>query len=114
MLFPYLWPAPPERQVGRCGMRRSSVGFFLLVLSCFPASLVSAQRDAGPLELGTPVARTIKSGQVDRLSINLDEGRSVQLIVQQHGIDLVVRILSPEQYRLGDFDNASVDEGAEI
>ncbi|HET9942623.1 MAG TPA: hypothetical protein VFR05_04740 [Terriglobia bacterium] len=95
-------------------MRRSSVGFFLLVLSCLPASLVSAQRDAGPLELGTPVARTIKSGQVDRLSINLDEGRSVQLIVQQHGIDLVVRILSPEQYRLGDFDNASVDEGAEI
>jgi hypothetical protein len=66
-----------------------------------------------PLQAGTPVERSLGPGQSHNYTINLDAGQFLQLVVDQHGIDVIVRVFSPSGKRLGEFDTPNGDEGPE-
>ncbi len=93
-------------------MRRSSVILILLVLSYFlPGETARAQSDS--LQPGIPIERKIAQGQAHSFSVALEQDQFLQLVVDQHGIDLVVRVFSPTGKRLGEFDSPNGDEGPE-
>ena len=66
-----------------------------------------------PLQSGNPIERTLGPGQSHNYTVNLDEGQFLQLVVDQRGIDVVVRVFSPSGKRLGEFDSPNGDEGPE-
>lgn len=65
------------------------------------------------LQVGTPVERTLKSGQTQEFTLNLKENTFVQLVVEQRGIDATVKVLSPNGKNLGDFDSPNGNDGPE-
>ena len=101
-------------------MRRSRAVLLFFVLTSLlpiePATAQSAvpfQSAPAPLQLGTPVERVISSGQVHTFSVQLQEDQYLQLVVDQRGIDVVVRLFSPAGKSLGEFDSPNGDEGPE-
>src|SRR6185369_720642 len=65
------------------------------------------------LQLGTPIERTLKPGQTQEFTLNLKENTFVQLVVEQHGIDATVKVVSPSGKILGDFDSPNGNDGPE-
>ena len=85
----------------------------LLIFRVVPLARAQMPNANMPLQTGTPVERTLGPGQAHNYSVNLDEGQFLQLIVDQRGIDVVVRVFSPSGKRLGEFDSPNGDEGPE-
>ena len=96
-------------------MRELRCPTLLLLLFIFlcAAPAANAQTDPTTLQTGVPVERTIAAGQSHNYSINLEQDQFLQLVVDQHGIDVVVRVFSPEGRRLGEFDTPNGAEGPE-
>jgi hypothetical protein len=92
-------------------MRKLRVLFLLPLATCVFVS-ASAQ---GPttLQVGTPIERTLATGQSQEFTITLEENTFVQLVVEQRGIDVVVRVVSPEVKALGEFDSPNGNDGPE-
>jgi len=65
------------------------------------------------LQPGTPIERTLKSGQTQEFTVNLKENTFVQLVVEQRGIDATVKVFSPSGKILGDFDSPNGNDGPE-
>jgi len=65
------------------------------------------------LQLGTPIERTLKAGQTQEFTLNLKENTLVQLVVEQRGIDVTVKVFSPSRKLLGDFDSPNGNDGPE-
>ena len=65
------------------------------------------------LQLGTPIERTLKAGQTQEFTLNLKENTFVQLVVEQRGIDVTVKVFSPSRKLLGDFDSPNGNDGPE-
>ena len=96
-------------------MRRSHrLPLFSVALLLASFALVAAQA-ANPtaLQVGTPIERTLAGGQSHNYSITLDQNQSLQLVVDQHGIDVIVRVFSPAGRKLGEFDSPNGDDGPE-
>lgn len=96
-------------------MRELRCPTLLLLLFIFLGAVpaANAQTDPTTLQTGVPVERTIAAGQSHNYSINLEQDQFLQLVVEQHGIDVVVRVFSPEGRRLGEFDTPNGAEGPE-
>ena len=98
-------------------MRRSVAKWFLLLLLCvLPVCGTQARRDTAAtslLQLGTPISRTIGRGQVHRFTVALEQDQFVQLVVDQRGVDLIVRVFSPDRKNLAEFDSPNGAEGPE-
>lgn len=96
-------------------MRKSRWILLLLLLSfVFNASKNgAAQTAATPLQLGTPIERTLSAGQTHTYEVTLEQDQLVQLVVDQRGIDVVVRVFSPAGKRLGEFDSPNGADGPE-
>ena len=75
----------------------------------------SAQLANNPtvLQVGTPIERTLSAGQAHNYTITLDQNQSLQLVVDQRGIDVIVRVFSPSGRKLGEFDSPNGDSGPE-
>src|SRR5437660_2253572 len=71
------------------------------------------QAGAASLQLGTPIERTRAAGQSHRYTIKLEQDQIAQLVVDQRGIDVIVRVFSPGGRRLGEFDTPNGIEGPE-
>src|SRR6185369_13852777 len=88
-----------------------------IVLTLFLACLVtaSAQTSSTPttLEPGTPIERTVGSTETHTFIIALTENQYLQFVVNQHGIDVIVRVFSPAGKSLGEFDSPNGSEGPE-
>ena len=82
---------------------------FLLGLS---RVAVTAQT-AVTLQPGVPVERKIAGSQVHEFIVNATENSLVQLVVEQKGIDVVVKIASPDGKDLSEHDTPNGDEGPE-
>jgi hypothetical protein len=96
-------------------MSRSALRCLLWVLlSPFAVCELQAQREANTLQLGTPIARTIGRGQVHRFDIQLEKEQFLQLVVDQKGIDVLVRVNSPDNKILAEFDSPNGADGPEI
>ena len=65
------------------------------------------------LQLGTPIERTLAAAQSQEFTLNLEENAFVQLVVEQRGIDVVVRVSSPAGKSLGEFDSPNGADGPE-
>jgi hypothetical protein len=85
---------------------------FLLPLALCVFLTANAQ---GPttLQLGTPIERTLKAGQTQEFTINLEENTFVQLVVEQRGIDATVKVFAPSGKIIGDFDSPNGNDGPE-
>jgi len=83
-----------------------------VVLMSFAFAIAQA---AGPtaLQVGTPIERTLGGGQAHNYTITLDQNQYLQLVVDQRGIDVIVRVFSPGGRKLGEFDSPNGDEGPE-
>lgn len=73
---------------------------------------VTAQT-ATTLQTGVPVERSLTTGQVHEFIVNAQENSFVQLVVEQKGIDVVVKIASPDGKALGERDTPNGDQGSE-
>jgi hypothetical protein len=99
-------------------MRRSFaplLGSILTLSLCLSPNgwAVVAQGQITPLQLGVPIERTIARGQSQSFSISLDQDQFLQLVVEQRGIDVVVRVVSPAGKMLGEFDSPNGTDGPE-
>lgn len=95
-------------------MRKSRCILLLLFLSVlFSVEPASAQSGATSLQPGTPIERTLTAGETHSYNISLEEDQLLQLVVDQRGIDVVVRVFSPAGKRLGEFDSPNGTDGPE-
>jgi hypothetical protein len=84
------------------------------LIGCFQTATLKAQLPGEQsLQPGTPIERTVGPGQVQTFTITLEEKQFVQLVVNQRGIDVVVRVVAPEGKSLGEFDSPNGDNGPE-
>jgi len=94
-------------------------GSFHLVLSLLLySSLLGVQfanGQTGPTSLqpGTPIERTLAAGQSHTYNIRLEQDQLLHLVVDQRGIDVVVRAFSPAGRQLGEFDSPNGTSGPE-
>jgi hypothetical protein len=100
--------------VGGFQMRRSTFLICFLILICLaPMELVRAQSETASLQQGIPIERVLARGQSHSFTINLEQDQFLQFVVDQHGIDVIVRVFSPEGKSLGEFDSPNGTEGPE-
>lgn len=82
-----------------------------LILTSF--RLAAAQVAPTTLEVGTPVERTLGPRESHSYSVALDQNQFMQLVVDQRGIDVIVRVFSPSGRKVGEFDSPNGDSGPE-
>src|SRR5215217_4423204 len=85
-----------------------------LILGFLTSSAIAANAQ-GPatLQLGMPIERTLGLGQVHEFTIKAEENNFVQVVVDQRGIDVIVRVFSPVGKSLGEFDSPNGADGPE-
>ena len=84
----------------------------LVSFLCSPLAINSTAQTA-TLQLGTPIERELNAGQVHEFTVNLEENYLIQLVVEQRGIDVIVKIFSPAGKSLGEYDTPNGAEGPE-
>ncbi len=93
-------------------MRQLRAVILASLLCCLAPAIASAQDT--PLKLGAaPIERQLGPGQTQAFTINVDENTLVQLVVDQQGIDVVVRVVPPNGKPLPDFDTPNGNQGPE-
>jgi hypothetical protein len=65
------------------------------------------------LQLNQAVDRKLGPGETHNFTIDLEENSFAQLVVEQRGIDLIVKVSSPAGKSLGDFDSPNGADGPE-
>jgi hypothetical protein len=87
----------------------------LILVSCFIGSplAITAQKGTGTLQLGTPVERQLGPGQAHEFTVNLEENNLIQLVVEQQGVDVIVKVFSPSGKTVGEYDSPNGNEGPE-
>jgi hypothetical protein len=94
-------------------MRHSRVLLLPALLMVFPPVVAQGTGASTPLQAGPPIERTLGAGQSHNYTVKLDAGQFLQLVVDQHGIDVIVRVFSPAGKRLGEFDTPNGNDGPE-
>lgn len=97
--------------VRRKSMRKLRVLFLLPLAACVLLT-VNAQSPT-TLQVGTPIERTLGPSQSQEFTITLEENTYVQLVVEQRGVDVIVKVLSPEGKIIGEFDSPNGNDGPE-
>jgi len=72
----------------------------------------SAQ-EVSVIEPGKPIERELAGGQSHSYQITLTEGQFLEVIVEQRGIDVVVRLLGPDGKQIAEFDSEIRRQGQE-
>lgn len=81
------------------------------LICCLLTAVVTAQDQK--LQLGTPLERQLAAGQSHNFSVSLEENSFIQLVVEQRGIDVVVKISNPDGKDFGRFDTPNGNQGLE-
>ena len=88
-------------------------GTLLVAVSLICCLLTATAKAQEALQIGTPIERELAAGQSFTFTVALEENQFAQLVVDQRGIDVVVRVASPTGKSLGDFDSPNGDNGPE-
>lgn len=96
-----------------CFVRRSFFISLLLLVCFFTNSIYSQTSEITTLELNKPIEREIKGGQKHLYQITLTENQYAKLIVEQRGIDVVVRTTEADGKLISEFDSEIKIEGVE-
>lgn len=99
-------------------LRRAAIGFVFaqfLILAASAAGHSSAEVpiDDHLLEENRPVERTLSGGQTHTYKISVQAGEYARVIVDQRGIDVVVRVFAPDGGLVTLIDNPNGSRGAE-
>jgi hypothetical protein len=70
-------------------------------------------RASDSLQSGLPISRNIVRGQSHRFTLMLDQNQFAQIVVDQRGIDVIVRLYSPDNKAIGEFDSPNGANGPE-
>jgi CHAT domain-containing protein len=73
--------------------------------------LVLAEK--GEIKLGYSAEPEMKGGEVHQYHINLKGGQYLNLVVEQKGIDVLVRVLGPENQKVAEVDGPNGTQGPE-
>ncbi|MCI0559920.1 MAG: tetratricopeptide repeat protein, partial [Nitrososphaera sp.] len=76
-----------------------------MVLAQYPTDLSKAHQDTLTLQLGKPVERELKGGEVHTYQTTITVGQYLYATVEQRGIDVVVTLFAPDGKRLTEVDN---------
>ena len=71
-------------------------------------------QDVTVLEPNKPIERELSGGQSHTYQITLTEGQYLKVIVEQRGIDVVVRLLDPNGKQVAEFDAEIRKQGQEV
>jgi hypothetical protein len=94
-------------------MRRSLARPFLLLTLCFSLSY-GAQGQQPTLQPGTSIGRTVGRGQAQhRFLVQMEKDQYAHVVVDQRGIDLIVRVNGPDNKNIGEFDSPNGTDGPE-
>src|SRR5437667_7216436 len=89
-----------------------------VVLASPPGTAVShpvqEPSEVTPLELDKPIERELSAAQKHTYQLTLSEKHYVKVVVEQRGIDVVVRLFGPGDKRILDIDGESRLQGHEI
>ncbi|MDX6289477.1 MAG: hypothetical protein QOH42_1276 [Blastocatellia bacterium] len=85
----------------------------LLLNSLLGVQFANAQAGATSLQPGTPIERTLAAGQSHSYTISLEQDQILRLLVDQRGIDVIVRSFSPAGRQLGEVDTPNGANGPE-
>jgi erythromycin esterase len=84
-----------------------------VVLSTAALAQPAADAPAVKLETGKSIARDIKPGESHSYAIFLETGQFLDAAVNQQGIDVMVRILAPDDGKLMEIDTPNGIQGDE-
>jgi hypothetical protein len=95
-------------------MRRSAAETFLFVfILCLVPFTTKGQAQVDSLQLGTSVKKVLSRGMSHRFTVALQQEDLAQIVVDQRGVDVVVRVMSPDGKNLGEFDSPNGPIGPE-
>ena len=80
-----------------------------LVVCC---ALITVQAQT-TLQVGTPIERTLGPGQSHDFAVSAEENNFIELVVEQRGIDVSVKVSSPDGKSLGEYDTPNGADGPE-
>lgn len=92
-------------------MGRLRALLLLPILIC--ASSTANGQNSTPLQPNAPIDRTLGPNQTHEFTVTLEENAWIQFVVEQQGIDVVVKTFSPEGRALGEFDSPNGNDGPE-
>lgn len=72
------------------------------------------QLDDKTLLVGREVERPLAGGEAHSFDINLSQGEFVEVRVDQRGIDVLLRLYSPDDRRIAEIDSPNSSQGQEI
>ena len=88
--------------------------FWVLTLASGPFLIfVTEAQNVDRLEPGNPIERELKSSEKHTYSIILKANDYLKLVVEQKGIDVVVRLLGPDGKKLAEVDSPNGTQGPE-
>ena len=73
-----------------------------LILPLFICAFLTATAQT-PLQPGTPIERALGPNGSQEFTVNLEENTLIQFVVEQRGIDVIVRVSAPNGKPVGDF-----------
>lgn len=84
-----------------------------LILFSVLIGVAAAQAPPTALQQGTPVEKSIGGSQTHSYTVTTEEKNSVQVTVEQRGVDVVVSVFSPAGKKLGEYDSPNGTDGPE-
>jgi hypothetical protein len=75
--------------------------------------IVAKAQTSTTLQAGVPIERTLGPGQVHEFTVSTKANSLVQLVVEQKGIDVIVKISSPDGKALSECDTPNGTQGNE-
>ncbi len=93
--------------------RLKSLPLLFFALICLSHTKVVNAQTVTTLGPGGPVERSITRGERHAFSVSLKQDQFLLFVVDQRGIDVVVRLFSPDGKSLGEFDSPNGRSGTE-
>jgi len=77
------------------------------------SAAIQAEEDIRALKPGEPLERELAGGEVHFYEVALDSGQYLHVVVEQKGVDVVVRLFGPDDEQLTEVDSPTGAQGPE-